>query len=88
MLEEIRLYNKDDLVSTYKLNQWLLEKKSDLNIEESFSNREDKKEKSQREIDIESSLLLDEIPSQGLNNDQNKSKVSPTNPRGWSWETQ
>ena len=26
MLEEIRLYNKDDLVSTYKLNQWLLEK--------------------------------------------------------------
>lgn len=88
MLEEIRLYNKDDLVSTYKLNQWLLEKKSDLNIEESFSNREDKKEKSQREIDIESSLLLDEIPSQGLNNNQNKSKVSPTNPRGWSWETQ
>ena len=31
MLEEIRLYNKDDLVSTYKLNQWLLKLKSDLN---------------------------------------------------------
>ncbi len=88
MLEEIRLYNKDDLVSTYKLNQWLLKLKSDLNIQESVSEEEEQKEKKHREIDIEASLLLDEIPSQAFNRNKNKSKVIPPNPRGWSWETQ
>ena len=88
MLEEIRLYNKDDLVSTYKLNQWLLKLKSQLNIEESFLKQEDKKEKKDREIDTQASLLFDEIPSQELQINQNKNKVIPSNPRGWSWETQ
>ena len=87
-LEEIRLYNKDDLVSTYKLNQWLLKLKSQLNIEESLLKQEDKKEKKEREIDTQASLLFDEIPSQKLQINENKNKVYPPNPRGWSWETQ
>ncbi len=62
ILEEIRLYNKDDLVSTYKLNKWLLKLKSDLNIEEQNIIQEKKKEEQQREIDIEASILFNEIP--------------------------
>ncbi len=88
MLEEIRLYNKDDLVSTYKLNKWLLKLKSNLNIEEQTILEEEKKEKEPREIDIEASILFDEIPIQDFNNNQNKIRTIPPNPRGWSWETQ
>ena len=66
ILEEIRLYNKDDLVSTYKLNKWLLKLKSDLNIEEQNIIQEKKKEEQPREIDIEASILFDEIPIQDL----------------------
>ena len=88
MLEEIRLYNKDDLVSTYKLNKWLLKLKSDLNIEEQNIIQEDKKEDQPREIDIEASKLFDEIPIQDFNNNQNKIRTITPNPRGWSWETQ
>ena len=88
MLEEIRKYNRDDLVSTYKLNQWLLNLKSQLNIEETSSKQEEKKEKAPRAIDIEASTLFDEIPLQQLNNDQESNQAIPANPRGWSWETQ
>ena len=88
MLEEIRLYNKDDLVSTYKLNKWLLKLKSELNIEEQNIIQEDKKEQQPREIDIEASILFDEIPNQEFNNNQNKIRTIAPNPRGWSWETQ
>lgn len=87
-LEEIRLYNKDDLISTYKLNQWLLKIKLELEIQESFIEKEEKRERKPRSIDIEAGALFDEIPKQFLNNSQrNKNKI-PSNPRGWSWETQ
>ena len=66
----------------------LLKLKSDLNIEEQNIIQEKKKEEQPREIDIEASILFNEIPIQDFNNNQNKIKTIAPNPRGWSWETQ
>ncbi len=88
MLEEIRLYNKDDLVSTYKLNQWLLKIKLDLEVQEPLIGKEKKKEREPRPIDIQAGALFDEIPKQSLNSNQRNDNKSPPNPRRWSWKTQ
>ena len=88
ILEEIRLYNKDDLVSTYKLNQWLLKLKTELELGELNIEEKKKKQQEPRPIDVVASALFEEIPTQQIDSELGKTKETPSNPRGWSWETQ